>query len=573
MNRSALNQAIDNWLQRDPDPTTRQELLELQANEQFEDLSDHFSSRLEFGTAGLRGLVGVGPARMNRLVVRETTAGLADYLLETQVDVEERGIVITFDARPDSYQFAKDAAGILLARGIKVYLTESAQPTPVGAFGVIDLGAAAGIVVTASHNPPEYNGYKVYWGNGAQIVPPHDAGIARCIDIAATQSLSFCDLETAKEPEALVWLGPDFVKRYSASVHQMLPSSASTNLLGVAYTALHGVGAQLAVSTLETSGLCRVYPVASQVEPDGLFPTVNFPNPEEPGAMDAVIALAKDTQAELAVANDPDADRLAVAVRRPDGSYQQLSGDQVGVLLGNFVLSRSREKQAIVCTTIVSSRLLRGIAEAKGAKYCETLTGFKWLSNTALDLENENREFLFAYEEALGYCIGRAVRDKDGISALLAFVQMTSELASNGKTVLDQLDDIYRHYGVYVTEQVSIATRPEQASPAIALRRDPPVQISGLNVVSRMDLQSNTHVYQNGRTEQLAYYPSDVLIYFLEDKSRIIVRPSGTEPKVKFYYEVVGDTTETQNLETAKEKAMRRLQSLVESHQASINSV
>ncbi|MEM7278648.1 MAG: phospho-sugar mutase, partial [Pseudomonadota bacterium] len=480
MNRSALSQAMENWLQRDPDPTTRQELLELQSNEQFDDLENRFLKRLEFGTAGLRGLVGVGPGRMNRLVVRETTAGLAEYLLETQTDVETRGVVITFDARPDSRQFAIDAAGILLAQGIKVYLTKDPQPTPVGAFGVVNLGAAAGIVVTASHNPPEYNGYKVYWGNGAQIIPPHDAGIARCIDNAATQPLRFVDLTTTDDHDELVWLGADFVKRYSESVHQMLPSTTSKDRLRVAYTALHGVGAQLAVSVLESSGLCNVHPVASQVQPDGTFPTVNFPNPEEPGAMDAVIALAKEKEAELAVANDPDADRLAVAVRCEDGTYKQLSGDQVGILLGNFVLSQSRNKQPIVCTTIVSSRLLRGIAEAKGARYCETLTGFKWLSNTALDLENETREFLFAYEEALGYCIGRAVRDKDGISALLAFVQMASELARKGKTVLDQLDEIYQQYGVYVTQQVSIATNPEQASPAVALRRDPPAQIGGI---------------------------------------------------------------------------------------------
>ncbi len=561
---------MDNWLHRDPDPTTRKELVELQTNEQFAELADRFSSRLEFGTAGLRGLVGVGLGRMNRLVVRETTAGLAEYLLETQTEVKTRGVVITFDARPDSRQFAIDATGILLARGIKVYLTKDAQPTPIGAFGVVDLGAAAGIVVTASHNPPEYNGYKVYWGNGAQIIPPHDAGIARCIDNAATQPLKFFDLASANEPDNLVWLGTDFVKRYVEAVHRMLPSAAAKDLLRVAYTALHGVGAQLAVSVLEHSGLCSVHPVANQVEPDGRFPTVNFPNPEEPGAMDAVIALAKETKAELAVANDPDADRLAVAVRCADGSYKQLSGDQVGILLGNFVLSQPREKQPIVCTTIVSSRLLRGIAEAKGAEYRETLTGFKWLSNTALDLESETREFLFAYEEALGYCIGRTVRDKDGISALLAFVQMASELASNGKTVLDQLDEIYQQFGVYVTRQVSIATNPGQASPAVALRRDPPAQIDGIEVESRMDLQNNTLVYQDGRTERLEYYPSDVLIYLLKDRSRIIVRPSGTEPKVKCYYEVIADMSQAPDLKTAQDNAAQRLQSLVDAHQLSI---
>lgn len=572
MDNNSLNTTIEHWLQRDPDARTRQELRQLQEADERHELASRFTKRLEFGTAGLRGLVGAGPARMNRLVVRETTAGLADYLLETVRDVAERGVIVTYDARPDSRQFAHDAAGILLARNIKVFLTRDAQPTPVGAFGVVDLNAAAGIVVTASHNPPQYNGYKVYWENGAQIIPPHDAGIAKCIDVAARQTLSFYDLATSDEPDKLVWLGDDFVERYCKSVHQALPSKPTTSKLRVSYTALHGVGARLATSILEASGLCSVYSVASQAEPDGRFPTVNFPNPEEPGAMDAVIALAEQTRSELAIANDPDADRLAVAVRDAEGNYQQLSGDQVGALLGNFVLSRPHEKQPIVCTTIVSSRLLRGIAEARGAIYRETLTGFKWLSNTALDLEDENSEFLFAYEEALGYCIGGSVRDKDGISALLAFVQMTSELAANSRTVFDQLEDIYKQFGVYVTEQVSIATNPDKESPAVALRSNPPSEIAGIAVASRMDLQSNTQVFSDGKTTQLDYYPSDVLIYFLEDNSRIIVRPSGTEPKVKFYYEVVGDTSSVQDLASAQTDAKERLQHLVKSHQATLKS-
>lgn len=571
MAHSPLDKALQNWLQRDPDAKTRQELIELQEAEELQELAGRFSGRLEFGTAGLRGLVGAGPARMNRLVVRETTAGLANYLLETIADAATRGVVVTYDARPDSSRFARDVAGTLLAMGIKVYLTRDAQPTPVGAFGVVELGAAAGIVVTASHNPPEYNGYKVYWENGAQIIPPHDSGIARSIDAAAQRPLSFCDPDEWDDSDMLVWLGDDFVRKYCDSVDRALPTTATDSRLKIAYTPLHGVGAQIATAILEASGLCDVLPVASQVDPDGRFPTVNFPNPEEPGAMDAVIALAGEMEADLAVANDPDADRLAVAVREPDGNYRQLTGDQVGALLGHFLLSQTREKQPIVCTTIVSSRLLQSIASAKSAKYCETLTGFKWLSNKGLELEDDTSEFLFAYEEALGYSVGRGVRDKDGLSALLAFVQMTSALAAEGRTVIDQLEDIYRQFGMYVTTQKSIATSPEQASPGAALRSAPPNEIDGLRVHSIMDLQNGTHVFENGGSVPLDFYPSDVLVYFLEDNSRIIVRPSGTEPKVKIYYEVIGDVSAGQDLDEARAAAEQRLHSLVESHQSSMS--
>ncbi|MDZ7643297.1 MAG: phospho-sugar mutase [Woeseiaceae bacterium] len=567
-----LAMTLQAWLTRDPDPATRDELCALRDSENVDELRARFAGRLQFGTAGLRGIVGAGPMRMNRLVVRETSAGLARYLAATLPDAADRGVVIAYDARPDSRRFAEDAASVFTGAGLCVYLTRDVQPTPLAAFGVLHYNAAAGVVVTASHNPPEYNGYKVYWANGAQIIPPHDAGIAASIDEAARNDIPWLSLEEAGESGLLQHAGDELVDAYCRKVFDGCPPARSTASprIGVTYTALHGVGAALAERLMREDGLCDFASVATQHEPDGRFPTVAFPNPEEPGAMDAVIELARERNATLACANDPDADRLAVAARNDAGDYEMLTGDQVGVLLGSWMLERPHDFTPIVCASMVSSRMLGTIAEAAGAQYFETLSGFKWLANVALQHEDDDHRFLYAYEEALGYALGQVVCDKDGLSALLAFTRMASELASEGRTVLNRLEALYRRHGLYLSAQRSIATHPGAPSITGGLRGRAPTEIAGFAISSVKDLEAGSHVYADGRRETLDVPPGDVLIYYLEEGSRIIVRPSGTEPKTKCYYEVIEQVAEGVGYENARNTASRKLQDLVTQHQASI---
>jgi len=566
-----MNKEIQHWLARDPDPDSRRELQALVDAGDTEALSQRFAGRLEFGTAGLRGVVGAGPSRMNRLVVRETSAGLGAYLMETVPDAAQRGIIVAYDGRPDSLQFARDCACVFAGLGITAFLTHKVAATPLAAFGVVQLGAAAAVVITASHNPPQYNGYKVYWQNGAQITPPHDAGIATAVERAATQDIPWMNFEEAQASGRIQPLGQDFYRDYidaiqDSPLYSRLPGEAATS---IAYTAMHGVGAEIAETLLREAGFPDVYSVAAQREPDGAFPTVNFPNPEEPGAMDLVLALAAEHGATLACANDPDADRLAVAVRTPSGEYQMLSGDMVGVLLADHLLKKHHAFVPIVCSTIVSSSMLKRVAQAAGADYYQTLTGFKWLANIALGHEDAEHQFLFAYEEALGYAVGRQVRDKDGLSALLAFAQMTEELSRSGKTVLDQLQALYCEHGIFLTGQRSLAL--QSGAPALGelLRANPPEAINGSPVVQTDDLALGSCRFADGRVEPLDLPRSDVLIYALDDGSRVIVRPSGTEPKVKCYYEVVEDVVD-EDFSASMSHAQSSLSTLMAAHQNEI---
>ncbi|MBS2017879.1 MAG: phospho-sugar mutase, partial [Deltaproteobacteria bacterium] len=407
------------WAEQDPDPEARSEIdaLVSAVDPSKTDLADRFAGRLEFGTAGLRGVVGAGPNRMNRAVVRQTTWGLAKFLLETGgKGAAERGVVIGFDGRRMSAELADDTAKALVAQGVKAYLFPGTVPTPLLAFAVSHLGCAAGVMVTASHNPPEYNGYKAYWGNGAQIIPPTDVGIASAIADAPPAK----DVPLAKE--GAIVLGHDVADTYLAAVRKLSLRADGDRSLSIVYTPLHGVGDELARRAFADAGFPNVVSVLEQQKPDAKFPTVEFPNPEEKGAMDLAFALARSKNADLVIANDPDADRLAVALpdaRFPSG-YQQLTGNQVGVLLGHYILTggfqgSSPQKQPasleravgtdpLVIASIVSSPMLGVIAGELGAHYEEVLTGFKWIANRAMDLKKEKGwPFVFGYEEALGY--------------------------------------------------------------------------------------------------------------------------------------------------------------------------
>ncbi|WP_299806672.1 phospho-sugar mutase [uncultured Shewanella sp.] len=563
---------VKHWIESDPDPRMQQELQQLVDSGNTNELEARFAGRLAFGTAGLRGIVGAGPTRMNRLVVQQTSAGLGAYLKAQISDVATRGVIIGYDGRHDSKQFAHDAASVLTAMGIKVYLTANVAATPLVAFGVLHLGTAAGIVVTASHNPPQYNGYKVYWGNGAQIIPPHDSGIAARIDSASTAKVALLDADKAKATGLLVMLEDDFYDTYRQGVNQagVLQNHTQPNSVSLAYTAMHGVGNEMALNVLKDAGFTKVYSVAEQAEPDGDFPTVNFPNPEEKGAMDMVIAEAKKHNAMLACANDPDADRFAVAVRKDDGEYQMLTGDQVGVLFGHYLLTHASENERLTCTTIVSSSLLSKVAQSLKATCRTTLTGFKWLTNVGMSEETDDNRFLFAYEEALGYTVGSMVWDKDGLSALVAFAQLTAELASQGQTIWDRLESIYREQGFHLNAQVSIALKPTTPNIGAYLRENPPTEIAGHNVVSVDDISLAKRFFSDGTVEEVALPASDVLIYRLENGARVIVRPSGTEPKIKCYYEVVESMSADDSLESAQQRAQIEMGRFIEAHQAAL---
>lgn len=565
---------VTDWLAKDPDPSTQTELKQLIDQHNDAELAERFQSRLAFGTAGLRGKVGCGPNRMNRLVILETTTGLGNYLIANITDARQAGVIIGYDGRTDSKTFAHDAASVLLAQGFTVYLVDQYSPTPVIAFGIKHLKACAGIVVTASHNPPEYNGFKVYWENGAQIIPPHDSGIAQQIDIAARHPIQTLPLREAEQQGQLVWLSDSFFKAYHQAVLEA-PVFDAINYhpdatLSIAYTAMHGVGAPLAESLLASAGYKNVHSVAEQREPDGSFPTVNFPNPEEPGAMDKVIALAKQTNASIACANDPDADRFAVAAKTPTGDYQMLTGDQVGILLGSFLLETQHQGNHLVGNTIVSSRLLEKLANEHCATYYQTLTGFKWLSNVAMEKQTAECPFLFAYEEALGYTIGQNVWDKDGMMALVTFVTMIDMLQQQGLSVWDKLEQLYRQYGFYATAQQNIALDASKPSIGAQLRKTPPTSISGRTIVRTDDYQSQLMQFADGTSTPLDLPTSDVISYYLEDDSRIIIRPSGTEPKIKCYYELVYQMNDDEDFWQAQIQAKQELHALICHHQDDI---
>lgn len=566
-----LRRVAEAWLSGDPDPVTRAELEALLREGNEAELKERFAGRLAFGTAGLRGILGAGTNRMNRAIVIQTTAGLAHHLLEQIEDVRERGVVIGYDGRKMSREFAEDAASVLAALGIPAHLFPKLGPTPLTAYAVLDLNAAGGVMITASHNPPAYNGYKVYWQNGAQIIPPHDVGIALAIDaVGPAKDVPRMPLDDARAKGLVRDVPSALVERYLAKVERLLPRRGVRPELRIVFTPLHGAGGELASLALRRSGFDDVTVVPEQAEPDGAFPTVAFPNPEEPGAMDLAMALAVRKQADLVLANDPDADRLAVAVPDGRGGYVQLTGNEVGVLLGHYLLMQGEGSDRLVISTIVSSPMLGHIAKELGVAYEETLTGFKWIANTALERKaREQTHFVFGYEEALGYSVGELVRDKDGISAACLFAELAAVCKAAGRTILDELEDISRRYGLYVSSQRSVTVSGADGVARMAahmqkLRASMPKRIGGLEVLASRDYVKGVRTDASGTTTKLALPTSDVLTFELEGGDRVIVRPSGTEPKIKFYFDHREPVKEDESLAVARERAMKVLERLAE---------
>ncbi|MGW1729454.1 phospho-sugar mutase [Streptomyces sp. NPDC001999] len=522
------------WLAEDPDPETRDELAKLIDTEDLDELAARFAGTLQFGTAGLRGELGAGPMRMNRSVVIRAAAGLAAYL---KAQGQTGGlVVIGYDARYKSADFARDTAAVMTGAGLRAAVLPRPLPTPVLAFAIRHLGAVAGVEVTASHNPPRDNGYKVYLGDGSQIVPPADGEIADAI--AAVGPLAGVD-----RPES-GWeiLGDEVLDAYLARTDAVLAAGSPRTAQAV-YTAMHGVGTSVLTAAFARAGFPAPVLVTEQAEPDPAFPTVAFPNPEEPGAMDLAFATARRANPDLVIANDPDADRCAVAVpdTTADGGWRMLRGDEVGALLAAHLVARGAT--GVFAESIVSSSLLGRIAEKAGNGYEETLTGFKWIARVD--------GLRYGYEEALGYCVDPdGVRDKDGITAALLVAELASVLKEQGRTLLDLLDDIAVEHGLHATDQLSV--RVEDLSViADAMRRlrdTPPTALAGLSVTSAEDLSEGT--------AQLP--PTDGLRYHL-DGARVIVRPSGTEPKLKCYLEVVVPVGSAGELPTARAKGAELL--------------
>ena len=558
MSDSELLEAARAWIAQDPDAETRAELSALIDGaaagdpSSLDDLRDRFESRLAFGTAGLRGEIAAGPNRMNRVLVSQAAAGLAAYLLERAVEGDSTSVVIGYDGRKNSAVFATDTAEIMAGAGIRAILLPRLLPTPLVAFAVRHLDVSAGVMVTASHNPPNDNGYKVYLGGadqGSQIVSPADAEIAeQILRVAAEENVLELPRSDAYEiaPESVV----------DAYVAQTAALAARPTVQPkVVYTAMHGVGWQTFRSVLEAAGFDEPTVVRQQIDPDSAFPTVSFPNPEEPGALDLAFQTAREVDADLVIANDPDADRLAIAIRDSSSpaTFRALTGNEVGALLGwraaELLDAAAHDEQTASGTlacSIVSSPALRAVAAAYGLEFAETLTGFKWVSRTP--------ELAFGFEEALGYLVNPStVRDKDGISAALALLDLASGLAARGLTLDDQLDAFSMRFGHFASGQVSVrVTDLSQITRVMArLRAEPPAEIGGIRVSSIDDLLGTDG----------ALPTSDVLRIHLDDGSRVMVRPSGTEPKLKVYLDTQsGDGT----LEERRATAVAALEQLEE---------
>ncbi|MDO9757353.1 phospho-sugar mutase [Glaesserella parasuis] len=525
-----LFQVAQNWLDQDPDLETRAELEQLISQAKANDakaqaeLSSRFDGRLQFGTAGLRGRLQAGSMGMNRVLVAQTAGGLAEFLKGYD---KEPSIVLGYDGRKNSDVFARDTAEIMAAAGIKTYLLPRKLPTPVLAYAIKYFDTTAGVMVTASHNPPEDNGYKVYLGKangGGQIVSPADQEIAACIDKVAQGSIK--DLPRSQNYTVL---DDEIVDAYIAKTASLAKEPQVD--INYVYTAMHGVGYEVLSKTLAKAGLPQPSIVAEQVWPDGTFPTVNFPNPEEKGALDLAVKVAKERNAEFIIANDPDADRLAVAVPDAQGNWKPLHGNVIGCFLGWYLAKQyhAQGKKGVLACSLVSSPALAEIANKYGFESEETLTGFKYIGKV--------NGLLFGFEEALGYLVDPdKVRDKDGISAAIMFLDLVRSLKKEGKTLADYADDFTREFGAYVSGQISIRVDDLSAIGKLmtALRTNPPSEVGGFKVATFLD---------HTKTDR----QSDILVFVLENGSRLIARPSGTEPKIKFYLDARG--TDPKNAE------------------------
>ena len=536
------------------DEATKEELKNIAEDDN--EIKERFYMDLEFGTAGLRGIIGAGTNRMNIYVVRRATQGLANYI--AKVDKKSQGVAIAYDSRHMSPEFAEEAALCLAANGIKAYIFESLRPTPELSFAVRHLGCVAGINVTASHNPPEYNGYKVYWEDGAQITPPHDSGIMGEVkSISDWNTVKTIDKAEAEKAGLFQVIGKEVDDAYMAELKKQVlhmdAIKAEGKNLKVVYTPLHGTGNIPARRILKELGFENVYVVKEQELPDGDFPTVSYPNPEAAEAFELGLKLAKEVDADLVLATDPDADRLGVRVKDKNGEYHDLTGNMSGCLLANYEISQKKAingslpEDGALIKTIVTTNLADAIAKGYGIKLIEVLTGFKFIGQQILGFEQSGKgSYLFGFEESYGCLIGTYARDKDAIVATMALCEAAAYYKTQGKTLWDAMIEMYEQFGYYKDAIQSVTMKGIEGLQKIqeimnSLRQNPPAEFAGHKVVAVRDYKADTITdVATGAVEPTGLPNSNVLYYELTDDAWVCVRPSGTEPKVKFYYGVKG---------------------------------
>ena len=543
------------WLNDDCfDDETKKELNSIRDNE--EEIKDRFYKELEFGTAGLRGVIGAGTNRMNKYTVGRATQGLANFI--NKMKIENPSVVISYDSRHMSKEFSEITALVLNANGIKVNLFDNLRPVPELSFSVRYLNATAGIMITASHNPPEYNGYKVYWSDGAQIVPPIDKGIIdEVLSIEDFSLIKTINKNEAIEAGLLNYVGEEiddaFINALKSSCLNPEIIKKEAKNVKIVYTPLHGAGNLPVQRILKELGFENVYVVPEQEKPDGDFPTVSYPNPEDPKAFELALKLAKEVDADVVLATDPDADRLGVFSKMNNGEYVSYTGNMSALLICEYELSQKKEKGILpnngaIITTVVSSELTKAIAENYGAKVFETLTGFKWIGEKIRKFEEENSyKYLFGFEESYGCLIAPHARDKDGISAVMALCEATAFYKNKGWSLWEQMIKIYEKYGYYREGQVSIVLKGADGAEEIKnkmakMRSNPPTELAGLNVLEVRDYQEHVIKKADGEVSETDLPTSNVLYYELSNNSWCCVRPSGTEPKIKFYMGVKGST-------------------------------
>ena len=545
---------INSWLNGAYDEETKKEIKNLLDSKNEKELTDAFYRDLEFGTGGLRGIMGVGTNRMNKYTVGRATQGLANYILKQ--NGKDFKVAIGYDSRNNSDIFSKTAAEILSSNGIKVYLYDDIHPISLLSYAVRSLGCIAGIVVTASHNPKEYNGYKVYWTDGAQVIPPHDKNIIdEVLKVSPEEvkmgdnskvSLIGKDIEDKYMNDLMGYLvNPDIIKKH--------------NDIKIVYTPIHGSGYKMVPMALKKAGFTNITTLETVQPPNGNFPTVESPNPENPEALKMAVDKAKEIGAELVMGTDPDCDRMGCALLDRDGNYIYLTGNQIGSIILNYLITNKKNiKNPFVVKTIVTTELARTIADANNVKLFDVLTGFKWIADI-IEREKDGN-YLFGFEESFGYCINGNVRDKDGVSSCLIFAEILAYCKDNNMTLADYLESLYEKYGYFYEETISITKKGADGAKAIEdmmtyYRNNMPKEISGVEVVHISDYEKK-EVYANDgkKIKDITLPKSNVLQYILEDNTKITIRPSGTEPKIKFYFEVCVKESKDKRVSVAKEK-------------------
>ena len=549
-----IEERINSWLNGAYDEETKKEIRDLLDSKNEKELTDAFYRDLEFGTGGLRGIMGVGTNRMNKYTVGRATQGLANYILKQ--NGKDFKVAIGYDSRNNSDIFSKTAAEILSSNGIKVYLYDDIHPISLLSYAVRSLGCIAGIVVTASHNPKEYNGYKVYWTDGAQVIPPHDKNIIdEVLKVSPEEvkmgdnskvSLIGKDIEDKYMNDLMGYLvNPDIIKKH--------------NDIKIVYTPIHGSGYKMVPMALKKAGFTNITTLETVQPPNGNFPTVESPNPENPEALKMAVDKAKEIGAELVMGTDPDCDRMGCALLDRDGNYIYLTGNQIGSIILNYLITNKKNiKNPFVVKTIVTTELARTIADANNVKLFDVLTGFKWIADI-IEREKDGN-YLFGFEESFGYCINGNVRDKDGVSSCLIFAEILAYCKDNDMTLADYLESLYEKYGYFYEETISITKKGADGAKAIEdmmtyYRNNMPKEISGVEVVHISDYEKK-EVYDNSgkKIKDITLPKSNVLQYILSDNTKITIRPSGTEPKIKFYFEVCVKESKDKRVAVAKDK-------------------